>query len=254
MPNDLFAGTGDNQNQDNKDYLAELVGEDKKFKDVQSLARGKYLADQTVEEMKARLDELRADYQSLQQTREAGATLKDLIDQIKTQKPSEGTFTPPAKDENVQPKTEDIKALIKSGYEELKASETAEQNLNIVQQRLKERYGNNYQTILQEQRENLRLTNDEVNALARRSPEAFFRVMGMNEQKQDNMFQTPPRSATRSDNFSPTNNKRTWTYYQNLKKQDRNLYYSPKIFNQMLKDAEDLGDAFKDGDYKAFGD
>lgn len=253
MPNDLFAGSEDNQN-DTKDFLAELVGEGKKFKDAQALARGKYLADQTVEEMKARLDELRADYQTLQETREAGATLKDLIDQIKTQKPSEGTNTQ-ANDENVKPiKPEDIQAMIKSGYENLKASEQADQNLNTVLQRLREEHGENYQTVLQAQRENLHLTNDEVNALARRSPEAFFRVMGMTGQKQDNTFQTPPRSAMRSDSFSPTTNKRTWTYYQNLKKQDRNLYYSPKIFNQMLKDAEDLGPAFKDGDYSAFGD
>src|SRR5882672_3792205 len=140
MPNDLFAG--DTQDS-NKDFLTELVGEGKKFKDVQALARGKYEADQTVEQMKARLDELRTDYQTLHETREAGATLKDLVDQLRTQKPSEGTFTPPAKDENVQPKSEDLKALIRSGYEELKASEQAEQNLNIVQQRLKDRYGNN---------------------------------------------------------------------------------------------------------------
>jgi len=253
MPNDLFAGS-DNESQDTKDFYAELVGEGKKFKDNQALARGKYLADQTVEEMKARLDELRADYQTLQQTREAGATLKDLVDQLKTQKPSEGNFTPTAKDENVQPTAEDFKAQAKAAYAEIRAAEIADQNLNIVLQRLREEHGENYQSALQAQRENLHLTNDEVNALARRSPEAFFRVMGMTGQRQDNTFQTPPKSAMRSDSFSPTTNKRTWTYYQNLKKTDRNLYYSPKIFNQMLKDAEDLGPAFKDGDYSAFGD
>jgi hypothetical protein len=94
---------------------------------------------------------------------------------------------------------------------------------------------------------------DDVNALGRKSPEAFFKLMGLDETRSDT-FQAPPRSNTRDSSFAPNQQKRTWSYYQNLKAKDKALYYSPKIFNQMLRDAEDLGDAFKDGDYKQFGD
>jgi hypothetical protein len=39
-------------------------------------------------------------------------------------------------------------------------------------------------------------------------------------------------------------NKRTWAYYQELKKTNPKLYLDPKISVQMDKDAIALGDAF----------
>lgn len=256
MNDNLFVGGEDKTPaiDPNKDYLAELVGEGKKFKDAQALAYAKAEADFTIDMFKQRMDEMRADYKALHEAREAGATLQELVDQIKTQQKSESNFTP-ADDTNVTPKEVDFDKLVESKIEQRETARKEQDNLARVQQTLRERYGNDYQKVLAEQRDVHRLSDKEVNDLAKRSPEAFFRVMGINQQmNQDNTFQTPPRSVSRSDSFAPSVPKRTWKYYQDLKRTDANLYYSPKIFNQMLKDAEDLGDAFKDGDYKRFGD
>jgi hypothetical protein len=38
--------------------------------------------------------------------------------------------------------------------------------------------------------------------------------------------------------------QRTWQFYQELKKTDRDRYLSPKTQDQMVRDAEDLGEAF----------
>jgi hypothetical protein len=38
--------------------------------------------------------------------------------------------------------------------------------------------------------------------------------------------------------------ERTWSYYQEIKKTDKDKYLSPKIQRQMENDAIDLGDAF----------
>lgn len=253
MTDDLFA-SGDQTSKQNEDLLAELVGENKKFKDVQALAKGKLEADQTIEQMKTRLDELREDNKRLFEQRKTETTLQELVDKLKTQQPSSGTNTPVAENVNASLKPEDYRDMARKEFQQLKAEEQSQANLNVVQQRLKDQYGDKYQTILSEQRDNLKLTAAQVNELARTSPEAFFRIMGMDAPSQNNQFQSPPRSVQRSDSFAPSTNKRTWSYYQDLKKKDRALYYSPKIYNQMLKDAEDLGDAFKDGDFKAFGD
>jgi hypothetical protein len=43
--------------------------------------------------------------------------------------------------------------------------------------------------------------------------------------------------------------KRTWSYYQEIKKADLNKYLSPKVQQQMHRDASDLGSAFQDGDF-----
>lgn len=255
MSEDLFAKSDQTlQIDQNKDYLAELVGENKPFKDNQALAKGKYLADQTVEAMKTRLDEIRSDYQKLYEERQQGATLKELIDEIRTNKQPSGEITQKPEDVK-QPSLHDIKQEVISQLKSDAQQERELTNFQVVQGKLKEQYGENYQRILNEQKEKLRLSDDDVNAWAKKSPEAFFRLMGLDSSAKQDSFQAPPRSVTRNDNFAPTSpNKRTWDYYQKLKQKDRTLYYSPKIFNQMLKDAEDLGEAFKDGDYKQFGD
>lgn len=255
MSDNLFEGGEDKTPaiDPSKDYLAELVGEGKKFKDAQALARAKAEADFTIDMFKQRMDEMRADYKQLHEAREAGATLKEIADQLKAQQKPEGTFTP-ANETNVQPEEVDIDAKIEARMIQREQEHLEQSNLSRVQQTLRERLGNNYQAVLSEQRDALHLSDKEVNDLAKKSPEAFFRVMGINQMNQDNTFQTPPRSVSRSDSFAPTVVKRGWDYYQKLKRSDPNLYYSPKIFNQMLKDAEELGDAFKDGDYKRFGD
>lgn len=255
MTDSLF----DTNNQDdniqvdmNKDYLQELVGEGKKFKTPQDLARGKFEADQYVEVLKKRSDELRADFLRVSEENKAKAKLEELIDQMKNQQRQTSSDTPPANDER-QPaiKPEDLESLIDSRMSARETEAKARQNFKIVQDKLKERFGNNYQNALNEQIENLGLTVDDVNTLARKSPAAFFKTMGLDQQQEDS-FQAPPRTSRRSDSFVPTGKeKRTWSYYQNLKKQNPNLYYDPKIAVQMHNDAMELGESFQDGDYKS---
>ncbi len=83
---------------------------------------------------------------------------------------------------------------------------------------------------------------EDVNALAKKSPEAFFRVMGLNE-KQSDLFQTPPKSGQRNDNFAPKGQtKRDWAYYQEMKKANPKMYLDPKIAVQMHNDVLAIGE------------
>jgi hypothetical protein len=50
----------------------------------------------------------------------------------------------------------------------------------------------------------------------------------------------------RSDSFAPKSDKRTYSYYENMRKTNPNLYLDPKISIQMDKDAQALGEAFFD--------
>jgi hypothetical protein len=73
-------------------------------------------------------------------------------------------------------------------------------------------------------------------------------MLGLNQPAPQG-FQSPMRSSQRNDNFSSQPQKRTWAYYQEMKKADPKMYYNTKIANQMLDDMVELGDAFKDGDF-----
>lgn len=249
---------GNNQDQftidANKDYLQELVGDGKKFKTPQDLARGKAEADAFIETLKRQQDELRADFIRVREENVAKAKLEELIDRLQNGKqPDTSGNIPPAKDVELKPfDPKELEGLIPREIEKYETQRKQSENFRIVQDKLTETFGTNYQTVLNQRIKELGLTADDINALARKSPNAFFNTLGINrEQKSDNGFQSPPRSSQRSDNFAPRTEKRTWSYYQKIKKENPTLYYSPKITNQMHDDYQSLGTAFEDGDFHA---
>jgi hypothetical protein len=234
-----------------KNYLEELVGEGKKFKSPEDLAKGKFHSDQMIEIQNRRLDEMRADYLALKADYDARAKLEEIMDQYKnsSQKPSNEH---PVKTEIQQPlyDPKQIEAQIAEQVRRLKSDEIQEQNFNTVRKTLTERFGNNYKNVLKQQAVELDLSDEAVEALARRSPKAFFKTFGLDTPVQTDTFQTPPQSSVRSDNFKPQNTKkRTWSYYQELKKSNPTAYRDPKTATQMIKDYEELGQAFEDGDF-----
>jgi len=245
---DLF---GQQTHGQNVDYLQELVGEGKKFKDVSALAKGKFEADQTVEVLKSRLDEMREDFLRLKEESEGRARLEDLVDQLSRQSTSSETNTTNANgDSRPQLDPDKVKSLIVDTLQQTREQEKQQENFNTVMDTLKERYGDSYQNVLKERVEELGLTPEYVNEQARKFPKALMRTLGLDQPVQQDVFQAPPRSNQRGD-FSPTVPKRTWSYYQKMKKENPRLYWEPKTTNQMMEDMKTLGDAFKDGDWSA---
>lgn len=237
------------QIDENKNYLTELVGEGKKFKTPEDLAKGKAQADAFVDTLKSELDTMRTDYLRLREEHMAGAKLEQLIDQLKKQQQSDGDTNPEA-DKVKQPEINlaDLKKEIFADIEKEKNLEKQRLNLTTVQNKLKERFGNNYQNILHQQREALGMTEDQVQNLARETPAAFLKIMGLDEVQKQESFQAPPSSIQRNDSFAPTTQKRTWSWWQNLKRDKPKEYWDPKSVTMRHKDALALGEAFNDGD------
>lgn len=251
--NSLFDQNDDvtQQLDQNKNYLEELVGEGKKFKTNEDLARGKAEADLYIQTVNRRADELRQDYLKLRDEANAQAKLQELIDRLEN---SNNRQPPQLPEDNLerQPTFDPNKldSLIEEKILKTEAARKATTNYNQVQTKLKEQFGNNYQSILQEQMNKLDLTIEDINSLARKSPTAFFNTLGLNQSQQESLL-TPPRSS-QSTGFKPqSKEKRTWSYYENLRKANPKLYYDPKIANQMHDDAIALGQEFQDGDFHA---
>lgn len=228
--------------------LREQLAAKWKEKSPEELLAAKVESDLYIKTLEKQKDELRSDYMRAQEEIQKGKALEELIDRLNnkeippanTQKPNENT--PPSIDMN------NLDKFFEDKYEQKKRSEIETKNFNEVQVKLRERFGNNAGDILAEQSNTLGLSKEEVNSLAKKSPEAFFRMMGLNNQGQD-LFMAPPRSDLRNDNYAPKTVKRTWNYYQDLKKKDSAKYWDPKTQLQMHRDAETLGSSFEDGDF-----
>lgn len=221
-----------------------------KDKPQEELLKAKVESDLYIKTLEKQKDELRADYLRAHEDLKARANLQELIDQLNTSRQSQ----PPVTEGNTEKPIDlkELESLFDKKFEQKKQLDIETANYSQVQSKLQERYGQNAGSILKQQANSLGLSEDDVNSLARRSPEAFFRMMGLNQQPTE-VFTAPPRSDIRNDHFAPHTPKRTWTYYQNMKRTNPSLYHNPKTQVQMHKDASTLGVEFEDGDFNAYG-
>lgn len=237
-----------------KNYLEELVGEGKKFKSPEELARGKAESDAYIEHMKGRMDELRQDYTKLHNEYNAGPKLKETLDQYMQElKQSQGNQLPPVQeDKSVVLDENKVSEMVKQHIQATKQLDAEEANSKTVESKLQAAYGPNYKQVVSQQINQLGISVDFFNDLARKHPSVLYRTLGLEGQRQNENFQTPPTSTQRSDPFAgPT--KRTNAYYQQMRKTDPVKYRDPKTQDQMYKDYMSLGSEFEDGDWNAYG-
>ncbi len=242
--NDLFS----EDNKEIKSYRALLVGEGLKFKDDEEMAKGKYFADADIAIKNRQLDEMRDIILQQKDELNKSKSLEELLDQLEQQKLATSKITP-AK-EVTEPKpmtTTDTDDVFYSRLEKYEALKSGKKNLDTVDNKLKEIYGDKAGEFLKAKMNELDLSQEDINALARKSPAAFYNTLGLN-QKQTESFQTPPRSELRNDSFKPNVEKRTWSWYK-TKYKNRDFITNKDINVQMAKDAAELGDSFYDGDF-----
>lgn len=229
-----------------KNYLEELVGDGKKFKSPEELARGKYESDSYIKILENRFDQLREDTLRLREEAASGASIKELIDHMKAQQQLTSSAPPLANEATTKPLIDqnEMKSLISSTVLELDEQKRQTENFRLVQNKLKEVFGTNYQNQLSSQLVELGLTEKSLNELARTAPKALMRTLGLDQPKQREGFQAPPQNRA---GFAPnTGVKRNWSYYEKMRKDKPNSWMDSKIAVQMEKDAIALGDEFWD--------
>lgn len=246
------ASNPDLELDDNKNYYDELVGDGKKFKTKEDLAKGDYHASMTVEVLKRKLDQLRNDYDETRKENMSRAKLEELIDKLGNNKlaSNEDTLVNEVKNKPEFDLTQ-IKSLVSEEIKQNERSRREQANFNLVESKIKERFGNGSNEFLKQQMDILKLDVDGLNSLAKSNPELLIRSLGLDVPVKQEGFQAPPRT---NNAFSPKGpQKRTWSYYQELKKSNPQLYYDPKNNRQMIADHLAQGEAFEDGDFHRFG-
>ena len=250
MSTDIFSnGSGTTPTVDPaKNYVEELVGEGKKFKTIEDLARGKAQSDLYIAEVKKRLEEA-------EQELNARKRIEDIVETIRTtsQSPSQtDQLSSNQQDgDTVQPDSltpEKLEALIEQRLTERERTTAAQRNFNIVVEALNGTYGPNYADVVAQRTQELGMSKEQMNALAASSPKAFLALVGGEapvKQAQANDVFVPPRSVINpTSTANPANVQRGKAFYDEMKKRDPNLWKTDKIQNQMMTDALRLKEAF----------
>ena len=250
---DILDETSLTQIDPDRKYLQDLVGEDKKFKSNEDLARGKHISDSYISLLEKRLDASRQEYMDLNQQYNARAKIEELLDQMAVQRSS--SEQPIVKDDKIQPQFDpkQLDVLISNKILENETTKRQQDNANFVRDRIIKEYGSDYQNTVNRQINELGLTREEFNSMARIQPKVLLRSLGLDEQIKQDPFRSLPQSQQRTTTTGPTVEKRTWAYYQDLKKKNPSSWFTKDIAVQMHNDAQALGEEFKDGDYYRFG-
>lgn len=238
---DLFKALTTNQEttiDPNTSVYETLVGEGKKFKDPETLARSKLESDSFIEQLKREAQELR---EELSRRQSAEEIKTQILEGLKPQAPGQQPpVTPPANGDSEKP---DIEKLIKETLAKTEAERKAQSNRQIVAEKLSQKFGQDASIELNKIAKDLSVSLEYLERLAVESPTVFFRTIGFDQTGQAPTQNAPaPRSTSATP--APQSGVRNKAYYDRLKAQDPKAYFSPKVQNQMYKDAMELRDAF----------
>lgn len=219
---------------DQKDYFADLVGEDKKFKTPQELAKGKAHSDMFIEVLKKKADDLQAELKTRM-------SLEQFMTQMAERKPAEPAqpvLTPDTHPANLD--AQSIEALVAEAIARREASKISETNKDRVSRVLQEQLGDQAQRAVNLKAQTLGMSTKDLQDLAVRSPQAFFGLMGINEGPRET-FNTRVPVNTVQTNQQPNSGLHGKSFYEAMKRNDPKKYMSNETTVSMVKDMEKLG-------------
>lgn len=214
-----------------------------KDKPVEELLNAKAEADLYVETLKTRFDDLSRDYLEIKEREKTGMQLKELLDRLDNPNKRDDNHEPDGN--QVQPgiKPEEIERLINDKLTAHQQAQRQNENLAKMQAKLRESFGDDYQSAYKQRLDNLGLTPEFADDLAKNHPTVFVKTFGLDQQP-TRTSPSLPRSTQRPSSFAPHTPKRDWNYYQEMKKNDPRMYLDPKIAVQMHNDMMELGSEF----------
>lgn len=228
-------------------YLKKLVetkGEN--WSDPETLAKGKLEADGYIKSLEEQLTQMREDmkkqdYQSqlLEQLQNKATETAAVNNGVSTNNNNNG-------DVDTQNTTgavneDDLKSLVEKTLTQRDKDAVVKQNLSQVDQELESSFGTEAASVVQKKAEELGVTMDRLREIASESPNAFFTLIGEPQKTFNPMVQGSVR--TEGVNMQAST-QRDWSYYQKLRRENPNEYFTPKLQQQLITDKIKLGDKF----------
>lgn len=235
------------EEQPKESYLQKLVetrGDN--WKDPEVLAKGKLEADEHIKNLETQLTQMREDLNKQDYAAQLLQQLEGKASAPTNEKPLEsnnnnngGTNT--EGNTNLAVSEDDLKSLVEKTLTERETQATVQQNIATVDAKLQETYGTEARNILVNKSQELGISVERMQDLAAESPSAFFALIGEKQQT----FKPITQGSVRTEAVGvKPNAERDFNYYQTMRRENRSLYYTPKMQQQMMEDRQRLGDKF----------
>jgi hypothetical protein len=207
-----------------------LVGEARKYKDGNALAKAYVNAEEHIETLK----------RDLTLAREAANKPTSPTEEDGT-----GQNNTPVQSSSTQLKEEDWRSRIREELKVVSEEEKAKTNLNTVQARMLEQFGDERKAnaAIVAKASELGVTTKWLEDMAIATPNAFFQVIGVTNTT-PNGTPTPRSEKNTNANFNPTSGERGYSYYRELSRTNKSTYFSPATQKEIMDQRKRLGTDF----------
>lgn len=221
--------------------LVEAKGEN--WRDPETLAKGKLEADGYIKTLEDQLNQMREDIKK----QDYQAQILEQLQNKATDSTTVETATP---NNNGSTETQnttaslsenDLESLVEKTLVKREKDSVVKQNLSQVDQELVNSFGTEAEAKVREKAQELGMSMERLRDIAAESPAAFFSLIGQPQKTFNPMVQGSVR--TEGVNMQASN-VRNWQYYQSLRRENPNQYYTPKVQQQLMQDRVKMGDKF----------
>ena len=233
------APTGQQPTNNQTSFANELVGEGKKFKDVDALAKSKLEADKFIEQLKSEKEEMRKELNKRLEQESILESLKQMVP-----KPSDNAAG--ARHE-AAPSQEDIGKLVDERLSEREKTKTYEDNVMAADTFVSSKFANRDEAsaFLDKKATELGINKKWLMDMAGRSPKALYSLLGFSSEAPDKGTTgggSPAPIVNKSTvltEANPSGGKKTKSHYEDIRKANPALYFSAKVQNEIFKSKRD---------------
>lgn len=239
---EIFNADDQPQNQSDQRLFDQLVGEGKRFKTDEDLAKAKMEADRTVEDRNRELRELRQELDEAIERRR-------LAEEVARTKPVTPAVTPPGTPPAPAPASHeekpDLSVLVRQELEAAQSRQNLQRNIDTVTSRMIELYGDDAKAtqVIQAKAKDLGVSVEFLQDAAARSPKGFYQLIGVDggDASSNSTVPNPTRgdvnqsALPRDGGTGPKPNSYQW--YENLRKTDPAKYFKPEVQMALMRDA-----------------
>lgn len=223
------------------DKLVQAKGEN--WRDPETLAKGKLEADGYIKTLEDQLSQMREDMKKQDYQAQILEQLQNKAAESTTANTVEPNNNGSINEQNTTGvvNEETLKSLVEQTLTQREKDNTVQQNLTQVDMELDKSFGTEATATVEKKAKELGMSMERLRDIAAESPSAFFTLIG----EPQKTFNPMVSGSVRTEGVNmQASSERNWEYYQKLRRENRNLYYTPKVQQQMFADQQRLGDKF----------
>lgn len=226
-------------------YLQKLVeAKGENWKDPEVLAKGKLEADGYIKTLEEQLAQMREDLKKQEYKEQVLEQLQNKAADTTAAKNGVPNNNGSVEGQNTTGNLseEDLKSLVEKTLSQREKENLVKQNLAQVDKALEDSFGTEAMAVVQKKAQELGVSLERMKDIAAESPNAFFALIG---EKPRQPFNPMIQGSVRTEGVNmQASTERNWSYYQKLRRENKNLYYTPKVQQQLMEDKMRLGDNF----------